>query len=442
MVLLHEAARDRLAVAASRGYPQSGIGAEVAIGSGVIGVVAKRRKLMRMGGMGLQRDYLQAAAVQKTERPTDAPTLPGLPDAASVVAIPLVSRDELIGVFYVESPKPALFDDRDLALIEAVASQAAVAIQNARYHESEKKRLDELSAANRSLTEWNEASSRFVPYEFLSILGRDRLPDVRRGDHVELPMSTFFSDVRGYTSLVEGQGAEENFAFINEYLTYMEAPIVENRGFIDSYRGDGIMALFAGSADGAVAAAVASLQALARLNQARVGRGAPAVRIGVGIDTGQLMLGTIGGASRLSASVIGDAANTASRIESLTNRYGAAVLISERTRAGCADAGRYRMRAVDRVRVRGKTNPVALYEVLDGLPDDELAGKLAALADFERGLALYQAGKPGESLVHFAAALKTCPTDRAAQLYVGRCWQFIENGVPDGWDGTFTLTTK
>jgi class 3 adenylate cyclase len=395
---------------------------------------------MRMGGVAVQRGYLEAAGQQLSPMATTV-TLPGLPDAMSVVAIPLVKGEELIGVFYVESTERAVFDDADQSLMEAISGLAAVAIQNARLHEAERTRLAQLESANRSLTDWNESSRRFVPYEFLAILGRSRLPDVQRGDHAELVMSTFFSDVRGYTKLVEGQGAPENFAFINEYLTYMEAPISLHRGFVDSYRGDGIVALFAGSPDDAVHAAVDSLAALRELNEVRGRRGEPAIRIGIGIDTGLLMLGTVGGAERLSAGVIGDSANTASRIEELTKRYAATILISERTRAGC-DPDRYRMRAIDCVRPQGKVEAITLYEVLDGLPEQELEGKLASRDAFEQGLRHYQAGEPGNGLVHFAAALKAFPADRAAQLYVGRCWQFIENGVPDGWDGVTTMTAK
>jgi adenylate cyclase len=419
MVLLRDPIRDVLVVAASRGYTESGVGAEVPIGKGVIGVVGKRKKLMRMGGLSLQRDYVQAAGQRANVDPA-AVGLPGLQSPASVVAVPLVKRDELIGVFYVESETMAVFEDRDQSLIEAIASQAAVAIENARFHES---------------------SRQFVPHEFLRILGRERLPEVRRGDHAELEMSTFFSDVRDYTTLVEGQGADENFAFINEYLTYMEEPIRAHGGFIDSYRGDGIMALFAGPSERAVAAAVGSLEALQRFNRARVGRGERGIRIGIGIDTGPLMLGTIGGRERLSAGVIGDSANTASRIESLTKRYGAAVLVSERTRSGC-DAERWRMRRVDRIRPPGKAKPIEIYEVLDGLEASELEGKLASRDAFEEGVRLYQTGSPGDGLVCFATALKTCPGDRAAQLYIGRCWNFIENGVPDGWDGVMTMALK
>jgi adenylate cyclase len=447
MVLLHDAGRDLLAVAASRGYPESGLGATVKPGEGIIGVVAKRRKLMRMGGMMQQRGYLSAVRDRVREgegvdEGTPVP-LPGLANAGSMVAIPLVARDELIGVFAVESERAAVFDDEDLGLIEAVAHQAGLAIQNARLLQAEKDRRAELEQANARLTTWNEASARFVPYEFLEILGHRQLPDVRRGDSAHKLMSAFFSDIRGYTTIVESQGAQENFQFINEYLAFMEVPVRDHAGIIESYHGDGILALFGGPADDAVKAAVSSMRALAAYNaEARVARALEPVRIGIGVDTGWLMLGTMGGMGRLAASVIGDAANTASRVESATKLYGASVLITEHTRGGLADPSAWTMRAVDRVRPKGKKNPVTLFEVLDGLPEAERGGKVASQPAFTEGWELYQAGRPGDALVHFAEALRRCPSDRAAQLYVGRCWQLIEHGLPDGWDGVMDLATK
>ena len=447
MVLLHDAERGVLSVAASRGYPQSGVGAQVKLGEGIIGVVAKRRKLMRMGGILTQRGYMSAVRERVRDRDgvdvgSDVP-LPGLADASSAVAIPLVGRDQLIGVFAVESERAALFDDEDLGLIEAVANQAGLAIQNARLLEAEKRRRAELEEANALLTTWNEASARFVPYEFLEMLGHRQLPDVRRGDSAHKLMSAFFSDIRGYTSIVESQGAEENIQFINEYLAYMELPVRDHAGIIESYHGDGILALFGGSPEDAVKAAVASMRALEVYNaEARRARGRPPLRVGIGIDTGWLMLGTIGGARRLAASVIGDAANTASRLEGATKVYGASVLVTEHTRGGLPDPSAWRLRPVDRVRPKGKRNPVTLYEVLDGLPEAELAGKTASLSAFGQAFDLYQSARPGDALVLFAEALRLCPSDRAAQLYVGRCWQLIEHGVPEAWDGITDLVTK
>jgi adenylate cyclase len=445
VVWLHDAERDLLVVAASRGYPDSGVGATVKLGEGIVGVVAKRRKLMRVGGVIMQRTY--ASAMHQTLRESDGVAVgtevnaPGLANAASMVAIPLVGRDQLIGVFSVESEMAAVFDDADLGLIEAVANQVGLAIQNARLLRAEKERRAELEQANARLTTWNEASARFVPYELLEILGHRELPDVRRGDSAHKLMSAFFSDIRGYTTIVESQGAKENFDFINEYLAHMEVPIRENSGIIESYHGDGILALFGGPPDDALRAAVGSMQALAAYNSERAARGLVALRIGIGIDTGWLMLGTMG-ARRLAASVIGDAANTASRVEGATKLYGASVLVTEHTRDGLADASTWRMRPVDKVRPRGKQNPVMLYEVLDGLPEAECSGKLESQAVFSEGWQLYQSGRPGDALVCFAEALRRCPSDRAAQLYVGRCWQLIEHGVPDGWDGVMDLTTK
>jgi len=402
--------------------------------------------LMRMGAVQRHRGYVSAAGAQMRsdggESVSPAVALPGLADAMSVVAIPLLVRDELVGVFAVESEKAALFDDDDQELIEAVASQAGLAIQNARLLQGERDRRRELEEANTRLTAWNEASARFVPYEFLEILGHRQLPDVRRGDSAHRLMSAFFSDIRGYTTIVESQGPEENFRWINEYLTYMELPIREHAGIIESYHGDGIMALFGGPPEDAVKAAVASMKALAVYNEkAGAGRGGERLRIGIGIDTGWLMLGTMGGSGRLAASVIGDCANTAARVENATKVYGASVLITANTRDGLTDASAWSMRPVDRVRPKGKKNPVTLYEVLDGLPEDELAGKLNGRAAFEEGWKLYQASRPGDALVHFADALRTCPTDRAAQLYVGRCWHLLEQGVPDSWDGVVDLAT-
>jgi len=448
MVLLHDPVRALLTVAASRGYPESGVGATVKVGEGIIGVVAKRRKVMRLGGMGFHRSYMSAVREQMregSEAEAEAPVvaLPGLPNARSVVAIPLIGRDELIGVFTVESEKAAVYDDTDLELLETVASQAGLAIQNAGLLQSEKERRAEVEAVNARLTAWNEASARFVPYEFLQILGHSQLPDVRRGDSARKLMSAFFSDIRGYTTIVESQGPEENFQFINEYLSYMEVPIRQHTGIIESYHGDGVMALFGDQPDDALKAAIDSLGALATYNAAvRVSRGLAPVRIGIGVDTGWLMLGTMGGDRRLAAGVIGDCVNTASRVESATKLYGASVLITSRTYDALTSPSAWRMRPVDKVRPVGKHHPVILYEVLDGLPEAELAGKSASRAEFEEGWRLYQAGQPGDALVHFAAALRCCPSDRAAQLYVGRCWQLIEHGVPPDWDGVMNLLTK
>jgi hypothetical protein len=175
------------------------------------------------------------------------------------------------------------------------------------------------------------------------------------------------------------------------------------------------------------------MEALQRLNAARVARGERAIRIGIGIDTGPLMLGTIGGRERLSAGVIGDSANTASRIESLTKRYGAAVLVSEHTRtaakptAGACDASIAFVPAARRNRSRST-------RCWTGSKRRSSMARWPRATRSKKACGSTRPVPRATGSCAFATALKTCPGDRAAQLYVGRCWNFIENGVPDGWD--------
>ncbi len=288
----------------------------------------------------------------------------------------------------------------------------------------------------------SSAAGRFVPREFLKILGHDTLVDVTRGDHLEKEMSILFSDVRSFTNIIEGRTPEQNFAFINEYLAHMEPPIRAHRGFIDSYEGDAIMALFEGSADDAVRAGVDELRALEDFNDVRTSRGERRIRVGIGINTGSLMLGTIGGEERIKCGVIGDPVNLAARIESLTKRYDAALLISDGTRSKLRDPRAYEMRALEKVIVKGKSEPVTVYEVLDGLPDAERESKLRARDSFTAAWKLYCDGAIEDALEGFRATQKENAADATCALYVARCQQLLKSGVPDDWDGTVRLDQK
>ena len=286
------------------------------------------------------------------------------------------------------------------------------------------------------------AAGRFVPREFLSILGHRDLVDVSRGDHMEKEMSIYFSDIRAFTTIVEGKTPAENFQFINEYLSYMEPPIRRSKGFIDSYEGDAIMALFDQTADDAVRAGIGSLEALKELNTVRQAKGEPPIRVGIGINTGRLMLGTIGGRERIKCGVIGDPVNLAARIEGMTKRYGASLVISEYTRAKLEDVTAYECRPLDRVIVKGKTEPVTLYEVLDGLPTAERDAKLAGRDAFVEAWRLFQAGEVHGALAGFQAGMNSEAPDPLLTLYAARCRELLDTGVPKGWDGVIRMTTK
>lgn len=202
------------------------------------------------------------------------------------------------------------------------------------------------------------AAKRFVPQDFLALLGRSEITEVVRGDASEQEMTVMFADVRGFSTRSEKHNPKENFAWLNRYLEIVEPPIRGAGGFVNQYYGDGILALFP-SAEGAVTAARGMLAAVASAAD-ELGDDGP-LQIGIGLHTGSLMLGTIGGRERLDTGVVGDAVNTAARIESLTKTYQCALLLSEATLAALDDPESGRWEEVDRVAPKGKSQQVRLY---------------------------------------------------------------------------------
>ncbi|HEY9808528.1 MAG TPA: adenylate/guanylate cyclase domain-containing protein [Halomicronema sp.] len=266
-----------------------------------------------------------------------------------------------------------------------------------------------------------EAASRFVPNQFLSFLGYESLVDVKLGDAVEQEMSILFCDIRDFTMLSEKLSPQDNFKFINSYLSRMEPAIIKNNGFIDKYIGDAIMALFGDSPDDAVKAGISMLKRLTEYNFHRSKSGYPAIKIGVGINTGSLMLGTVGGVNRMDSTVISDAVNLAARVESLTKHYGVSMLITHQTFLGLKNSSIYAIRKVDEVKVKGKSESVLIYEVFDGDPPEEKQAKLKNMETFNEGLGLYNCQKFDEGAALFAECLREYPQDRLSLIYLQRC---------------------
>lgn len=267
------------------------------------------------------------------------------------------------------------------------------------------------------------AYAKFVPKQFLQFLDKSSIIDVELGDTVEKEMSILFSDIRDFTKLSEGMKPEDNFKFINGYLSRMEPAILDNNGFIDKYIGDAIMALFGGTADDAVKAAIAMLKNLEKYNRTRQRPGRRPIRIGIGINTGTLMLGTVGGERHMNSTAISDAVNLASRVEGLTKVYGVSLLISEDTFLKLNDSSDYQIRLIDRVLVKGKTQPTSVFEVFDADVEALRLGKAATRTNFELGLAYLQGHNIQEAEDLFLDCLTQNPADRAAKIYLERCQQ-------------------
>ncbi len=331
----------------------------------------------------------------------------------SILCAPLLNQGKLSGIIYLENnlTTGAFTEDR-LELLNILSSQAAISIENARSH-TEMARL-------------NEAFSRFVPRQFLQFLQKETIADVQLGDHVKKRMSVLFSDIRSFTTLSEQMTPEDNFKFINAFLSRMESAILENQGFIDKYIGDAIMALFGGSADDAVKAGIAMLQSLAIYNQKRQKSGRQRIKIGIGINTGSLMLGTVGGSNRMDSTVISDAVNLASRIESLTKDYGVSLLISQETFWQLKQVNKDNIRLVGRVKVKGKSQLVTVYEVFAADEPALKEGKLITKSDFEQAWLLYQQKSFSEAAELFAYCLQQNPEDRLTKMYFESCRKEVE----------------
>ncbi len=215
----------------------------------------------------------------------------------------------------------------------------------------------------RHLARLNTSLERFIPKEVLSFLQKESIVEIELGDHCEQPMSVMFVDIRDFTTLSETMTPQENFKFINSYLRRMGPVVRRHNGFVDKYMGDGIMALFPGPAQDAIDAALAVRAALVEYNHHRVKSGYPAIRVGVGVHRGPLMLGTIGENQRMDSTVISDTVNAASRLEGLTKKFGCDILISGETveALGLDAASGYKLEYLDEETVKGRKRPLKVY---------------------------------------------------------------------------------
>jgi adenylate cyclase len=272
-----------------------------------------------------------------------------------------------------------------------------------------------------------DAYERFVPKEFLRNLGKDAIDDVKLGDNVEKEMTVLFSDTRNFTPLAENMTPKETFKFINSYLNVMGPVIRNNHGFIDKFIGDAIMALF-DSADDAVRGSIDMLQSLAEYNKGRERANYPPVGIGIGINTGILRMGTVGERDRMEVTVISDAVNIASRIEGMTKMYGTPLLISDATYHALEDPTKYHIRKIDRVKAKGKTEPVTLWEVFDLDPPELMDYKLKIAAIFEEAISLYHSRQFEEAYELFLDCLTRNPQDKTAEYYAERCKLYMKIG--------------
>jgi two-component system sensor histidine kinase ChiS len=285
------------------------------------------------------------------------------------------------------------------------------------------------------LAKINAAYGRFVPHDFLRFLGHESILDVRLGDQIQKEMTVLFSDIRSFTTISEAMTPQENFKFINSYLSRVSPVIRAHQGFIDKYIGDAIMALFPESADDAVRAAVEMQKQVIIYNQDRQLSNYPPITIGIGLHAGTLMLGTIGEEERMESTVIADAVNLASRLEGLTKVYGAGILVSDSILERLGKREKYMCRFVDRVTVKGKKSAVSVFEIYDADTEQSIELKQETATEYQRGLELYFEQNFTKAQKIFNKICERNPQDKLAEIYCKRSLKNRMYGVPEGWSG-------
>ncbi|OCC15166.1 Adenylate cyclase [Dissulfuribacter thermophilus] len=289
--------------------------------------------------------------------------------------------------------------------------------------------------------EIRRAFDRYVPRAVIEeILKNPQL--LHLGGH-KTELTVLFADIRGFTSLSETLDPEQLVYLLNNYLDHMTERVFKNHGLLDKYIGDAIMAVFGAPVprdDHAYRACKTALEMLSCLEM--VGsiwekRGLKRPKIGIGINTGQMVIGNFGSHRRFDYTVIGDEVNLASRLEGLNKLYGTSIIIGENTQRYVDK--KFLFRELDLVRVKGKKLPVRIFELIkEGEADSELT---TLLSKFNKALEYYRKGNWSKALEAFQEILTIKPNDGPSKLFFSRCEILLKN-PPKTWDGIWTMKTK
>ncbi len=296
---------------------------------------------------------------------------------------------------------------------------------------------------NRKEREISKRFGEYIPPELVAEMAANPLAASMEGE--KRNMSVLFSDVRGFTTISEKLDSKELTALMNQLLTPLTKVIHQHRGTIDKYMGDAIMAFWGAPlpdpahATHALEAGLKMLTALRELDAGFEAKGWPKLYIGVGINTGEMTVGNMGSEFRRAYTVMGDAVNLGSRLEGLTKEYGVYFICSESTKnAGPAD---WAYRELDRVKVKGKNDAVAIYEPL-GHKDSVAADLKSDLIRHRNALKLYRAQSWDQAEVEFYNLSRGTRPHKLYTVFLERINFLRRNPPAAGWDGSFTFTTK
>ncbi len=296
------------------------------------------------------------------------------------------------------------------------------------------------------LTETKRITSTMSRYLSKEVMDQLMGADLSRLGGVSQNISILFSDIRAFTTISESLGTKGTVKMLNEYFTEMVDEIFANHGILDKYIGDAIMALFGApfpgpeDSDNALKTACGMIRRLEPLNKKRIAKGTYLIDIGIGIATGEVIAGNIGSPKRMDYTVIGDRVNLASRLEGATKAYGANIIICEATKNSLKQ--KHLLRALDLLRVKGKTKPIGIYEALGHHTYETFPNLEKCLEAFSKGLLHYRKRDFHGALNSFKDAVRANPNDGPSHVYMERCQHYLENPPKASWDGVWIMDSK
>ncbi|HET9824575.1 MAG TPA: adenylate/guanylate cyclase domain-containing protein, partial [Chitinophagaceae bacterium] len=255
-------------------------------------------------------------------------------------------------------------------------------------------------------------------------------------------VTVLFTDIRDFTTLSEKMTPGENFHFISSFNARLGPIIRSNRGFINQYLGDSIMAIFPENPEDALRAAVQMQKAIHELNKERIAKNLPVIKAGIGMHTGPLIMGITGDESRMDAATISDTVNTASRIESLTKYYKSPLLLSRDTQQHLNGHNNFHLRQLGTVRLKGKHNVLNIVECINGFEKEEFEKKLSTLPQFTDAMRCYHERQFENAVFIFQQVLAIDPDDQTARFFMENASRFLRHGVPENWTGAEEMLSK
>jgi adenylate cyclase len=360
-------------------------------------------------------------------------------EAKSLAYAAMKVKHRIMGAIILAGKEADQFSASNLKLLVTLALQSSAAIESAMLYE---KNIREVKEREEAILRIHEVTKKFVPNEFIRSLGKETLSDVKLGDQVEKIVTVLFTDIRDFTTLSEKMTPEENFQFVSSFNARLGPVIRTHNGFINQYLGDSIMAIFPDSPTEALHAAVNMQKAVHELNIERAAEGLPAIKAGIGMHTGPLIMGITGDEFRLDAATISDTVNTAARIESLTKYYKSPLLLSADTFQYLNGDHAFLFRHLGGVRLKGKHKLLNIIECINGFNDVHNDRKIKTLELFKEAMHAYHEQQFETAINLFQKILSNDPDDLTVSFFLDNSKKYLREGVPQNWTGAEEMISK